>query len=193
MARPAPFAVLAALLLLLVGCEKRSDVQPLPTDFPLLQFHLLDGSGKRWDASDLAGEVVLLTFGFTRCTGTCPTVLRHLRETLESMPEEQQDQVRVVFVGVDYRHDRPDQVASFASVHGPRFLGLTGPPDNLNELYRRLGASARHVVDENGVAWVNHTTGVYLVDSRSKPRYLAQANADRQSIAAALRQLVTEV
>lgn len=184
----------AAAAFVLAGCSQHGGVQPLalPKDFPSLKFELLNGEHETVAEHELIGEVVILTFGFTRCTGTCPVVLRHLRDTLDSLPGESRDRVRVLFVGVDYRHDSPAQVASFAAVHGPGFMGLTGSVDDLGQLYRRMGVSARHVETAGGPVFMHHATGIFLIDRHGQPRYLAEADVPRAALAETVQRLLSE-
>ncbi|TVR96434.1 MAG: SCO family protein [Wenzhouxiangellaceae bacterium] len=187
-----PMFVVAALVL--SACSQHGEVQPLalPADFPGLKFELLNGERETIAEHELIGEVVLLTFGFTRCTGTCPIVLRHLRDTVDALPGESRDRIRVLFVGVDYRHDSPAQVANFAAVHGPRFIGLTGSVDSLEQLYRRMGVSARHVETAGGPIFMHHATGIFLIDRHGQPRYLAEPDIPRSALADTVRRLLSE-
>ncbi len=156
-----------------------------------MAFELVNGKNEVVAEQDIHGEVLLMTFGFTRCTGTCPVVLRRLRESLELLPEDSAAQVRVVFIGVDYRYDSPEQVAHFAEAHGPRFMGLTGSSDDLQQLYRRMGVSARHVESSDGPVFMHHATGIYLVDAKGRPRYLVEADASTATLANTVQRLLT--
>ncbi len=180
------------VLLLASGCGESRLAAPLALapDFPALAFTLIDGDGQTVSATDLAGEVLILSFGFTRCSGTCPMVMWTVKESLDQLSEPQREQVRVVFVSLDYRHDSPRQVGRYAASFGERFLGLAGEPEALQALNRRLGVSARYISTANGVETLQHATGLFLVDAVGQPRYLARSDSSPEQLVVRIRELL---
>lgn len=181
------------MMLCLSACNQSGPEvpRPLAEGFPAINFDLVDGQGRAVTAQSLHGEVVVLTFGFTRCTRSCPTVMWQLRETLDLMPPDQRDRVQVVFVGVDYRNDSPIDVSRYAAAFGERFMGLTGDPEATRELNRHLGVSARYLATGDGPDLIHHATSMFLIDGRGKPRYLARPGVDPPALATVLAQMVT--
>jgi cytochrome oxidase Cu insertion factor (SCO1/SenC/PrrC family) len=114
---------------------------PIRDGFPGPEFSLVDHRGARVTAGTLRGTPAVLTFIYTNCHATCPTLLGRLR-TLEA---RQSGGVHFVAVTLDPERDTPGVLAEHAASWGlgPRWHLLTGDPAAV----RRLTEAHRvHVV-----------------------------------------------
>jgi protein SCO1/2 len=129
-------------------------------------FELQSGSGP-WRLSEQAkGKgLVLLYFGFTRCPDQCPTTLSNLARAIRELSPAQRQKVMVVFVSVDYRSDRPDQVAQYARSFGDDFVGVTGAQQAIDHVVRSFDATyAFTPVPGSAMGYtVDHTGYVYFL------------------------------
>lgn len=169
-----------AMAFALTGCRGSESVgvQALTADFPMLEFELRGSSDRLVRASDLDSSAILVLFGFTRCSGTCPTVLWRLTQALDRLPPRDRERVNIVFVGVDHHRDNPADVGRYAASFDPRFLGVSGDALALAQLNRRLGVSA--FVSGDGTdepLRINHSTRLFLFDGHRNARYLIDSDA----------------
>ena len=93
-------------------------------------FTLATGNNKIVDARDLRGNYLLVYFGFTHCPDVCPTTLLLMNNVLDQLGEQAQ-KIKPVFITVDPERDSPKSAAEYASHFGPRFLGLSGTPEQV--------------------------------------------------------------
>ena len=127
-------------------------------------FQLTDQDGQRRSQADFAGKYVLVYFGFTYCVDACPLALLTMTQALDRLPPAVADKVQPLFVTVDPARDDPAQIKTYLETFPPRFVGLTGTPEEI-----AAAARAWRVVYEppkpaaDGTYQVSHTTIVYLM------------------------------
>ncbi|MEX0604905.1 MAG: SCO family protein [Marinobacter sp.] len=171
-----PRVAVVLSLLLLAGCFSNDDqwnAKDISSLMPDLQFDLTGSNGNPVKAEDLSGEVRLVFFGFTHCPDVCPTTMVQLKQAIEQMPDELQEDVRIIFVSVDPKRDTPEQLASYESFFGDRVKALTGAEPQLRELAKRYRTTFGYgTPDENGHYDVSHSNAVYVFDQQGKARLL---------------------
>ncbi len=151
MARRIPRHVLAVALLL-AGCAAPAPTGRLqgvvvedPTPKP--SFVLTDTAGERYDfAARTDGKLTLLFFGYTSCPDICPVQLSQIAEVLQQMPDVAA-RTEVVFVGVDWERDTPERIRSYLDRIDPRFVGLTGTPEELRAAQEAAGVPPAFIED----------------------------------------------
>ena len=102
---------------------------------------LIDTTGARFELARLQAQRSLLTFGFTRCTTTCPYSLAQAALALRAplgAPE-----LGFVFVTLDPLSDDVPTLAKFLARFDRRILGVTGEPARIENLAERLKVSVR--------------------------------------------------
>lgn len=161
---------------------------------PDLAYSLTDENGKAVDASDHAGRVRLLFFGFTHCPDACPTTLARLRAAIGMLDPARREHIRVLFVSVDPERDTPKRLRQYTDNFGNRFVGMTGSQAQLREMTDRYSVTYRYgVKNENGEYNVAHNGAVFLFDSEGEIRLLFNQSVPAADIAADLRRLVDEI
>jgi cytochrome oxidase Cu insertion factor (SCO1/SenC/PrrC family) len=110
------------------------------TDTPLLTE---SNRAIRFFSDALKDKVVLINFVFTQCGDTCPLITARLVKVKKELGEAFGRDVRFISISVDPEHDRPEDLARFASkfdaVH-PEWWFLTGEKANVELVVKKLGA-----------------------------------------------------
>ena len=171
-------SLIAVLLMLfgLAGCNQSArewhgkDISNL---MPPLEFELINTEGEAVTASDSAGQVRLVFFGFTHCPDICPTTLARLSQAVGKLPENERERVTIMFVSVDPSRDTPEQITAYTQFYGDRIAGVTGSEPQLRQLVKRYRTTFGYdEPDENNNYNVSHSAGVYVFDAGGKARLL---------------------
>ena len=135
----------------------------LPKYGTVPDFSLLDASGKTVSRGDLAGEVWIADFIFTRCAGACPSMSAR--------------RIRLVTFTVDPDNDTPQILRGYAAAAGARsdrWLFLTGGREAIRKLSER-GFKLSAETDPQAAATlggpaITHSQKFVLVDQESRIR-----------------------
>lgn len=131
---------------------------------------LTDGKGKPFSLNQVAGKVVLLSFGYTHCPDVCPISLLTHHNVLQQL-DTQANEVAVVFVSVDPERDTPELLGNYVQQFNADFIGLTDTTggqaiQHIKQQYRVVSAKAQQQSDK--VYLVDHTAGTYILDKQGK-------------------------
>ena len=194
-----PLKMLAAccfLILLAAACTDQDDWQSRNVSglLPGLELGLQNPEGETVQAQDLAGQVVLLFFGFTHCPDICPATLARLQAAVASLPAEQQARTAIVFVTVDPGRDDAERLAAYARAFGDRVVALrTDDIEKLDELTRRYRVTYGYgEPNAKGQYEVSHSSGVFIFDPEGQARLLVRATDPTGALATDLRHLWAE-
>jgi protein SCO1 len=117
------------------------------------------------------GKVVALVFGYTQCPAVCPTTLATLAEARRGLGGEA-GAVQVVYVTVDPERDALPAMNAYLTAFDKTFIGATGTPAALSDVYKRYGVTAVKVPMAGGGYGMNHSSSVYLIDREGRLRAL---------------------
>ena len=133
--------------------------------YPLApQIELKQSNEGTFRLSDQKGRIVLLFFGYTSCPDVCPTTLAELKLVMDYLGDKTQ-LVQVVFVSVDPKRDTPDKTQEYVEHFNKEFIGLSGPFDKLEAVWKNYGVFREEVQSDSAFGYiVNHTARVYLID-----------------------------
>lgn len=126
-------------------------------------FTLTDHNGKTVTDASYRGNYLLVFFGFTFCPDVCPTELQVMAQALDDLGGEA-DSIVPLFVTVDPERDTPEVLKAYVENFGPRFVGLTGTPDQIAAVakaYRVYYAKAGKT-DAGGYT-MDHSAIIYLM------------------------------
>lgn len=184
-----------ALLLLgaltLAACSRHpvlrggTDITGVPWGQP---FTLTDAAGHTFHSASLRGQVVLLYFGYLRCTDVCVPTLRRLA-ALRPRLEADGAPVTVVFVSLD-PHDTSPRLARFIKPLGPGVVGLTGTPAAVARVARDFQVA---VARQRAVPVKDrylHSDGLYLLGPHGHPRLYAPATISLSDLRHDIRALL---
>ena len=161
----------------LLGCVTLTALRPLlrheppppPVIGQLPEFSLVDSRGQRFGSADLAGDVYVANFVFTRCASICPLLTRAMVSLEERYEREGIEGIRLVSISVDPEFDTPERLADYASGHRVdprRWVFLTGEPADVRSLVVDGFRTAMGSPDilEGGMIDVAHTGKFVIVD-----------------------------
>lgn len=136
---------------------------------PSPDFTLTDGrTGATVSLASLRGNVVALSFLYTKCPDTCPLTAEHFRSAQERLGGDA-DRVRFVAVSVDPAGDTPVSVKDFSASHrlDRNWHYLIGPDHVLKQVWSAYG-----IRQEASGGLVGHTDAIYVIDAKGNARAL---------------------
>jgi len=181
-------------LLLLCGAACRSTDTFRGTEMPetpITDFILPDQNGQPFKLSDQRGKVVLFFFGYAFCPDVCPLTLSTWKRVHDKLQAGAQ-QVKFVYVTVDPQRDTPEKLKTHLAVFNSDFIGLTGSPEILKEVYADFGVYAEKVNIAAGAAGylMNHSTRMFVVDQNGVWRLLISHDAPVEDVVHDIRLLL---
>lgn len=152
-------------------------------------FSLIDQNGKRVGDADFRGRFMLVYFGFTRCTDTCPVDLPIIAQALDAVGPLA-DKVAPLFITVDPANDTPAVIGPYVAAFHPRLIGLTGSEAEIAAVAKAYKVHRQKMLLPNhghGDYSVDHGSLTYLMDREGRFLTLLPHNAGAEKLAAVLR------
>jgi len=160
-------------LILLLGA---APVEAGPTSYLAVirnapDFSLTNQSGTRVRLRDLRGQVLLVSFIFTTCNGSCPATTHRMCQVQEELKKRSipAGQVRLLSITLDPARDTAEVLRSYAQLYDCDLNGwdlLCGPPPEVGPVIASWGMWARPAA--NGQ--LDHPSRVFLVDRKGQIR-----------------------
>ena len=132
-------------------------------------FALVDHAGRRVTDRDFRGRFMLVFFGYTSCPDVCPTDLQVIGAAVNALGEAGK-RVQPIFVTLDQERDTADMLASYVSHFHPRFVGLTGTPEQVALAAQTYGVIYVKAMQAGGNSdsaniryLIDHSTYIYLL------------------------------
>ena len=134
------------------GCSGRPPEQPpAPPDpvatireqhLPNIELVTHEGRHVRFYDDLVKGRVVAINFMFATCRNACPESTQHLVEVQHALGDRMGRDVTFLSISLDAARDTPEVLRGYAEAHGagPGWYFLTGKPDDIELLRRKLGA-----------------------------------------------------
>lgn len=140
-ARTAPLRAPAEPLREVVHRPGRAAIPALP-NVPVLTHR---GEAVRFYDDLVRGKLVIVSFTYTRCNGSCPRTGANLVRVQELLGERAGRDVFLLSLTLDPENDTPEALARHAAAlgAGPGWTFVTGTNENMERLRRALGFSDR--------------------------------------------------
>lgn len=158
---------------------------------PAPELGLRGTDGSELNLGRYRGKVVLLAFGFTRCSEVCPTTLATLAQARQALGRAAES-VQVVYVTVDPTRDDAPRVKAYLAAFDPGFVGGTGQPAAVDRVLQRYGAMAERVDQRDGDYSMGHTAAVYLIDRQGRLRAMMPFGRPAQDFVHDVRLLLAQ-
>jgi protein SCO1 len=155
---------------------------------------LVDSTGKEFDLARLKGKVVLVSFIYTTCNGTCPLTtgaLIRVQKELESA-KLWKSSVEFVSISLDPTRDTPQVLSRYARDFGADLVGwhfLTGEPKEVEGVIKAWDMWAK----SNAAGVLDHPSRIFLIDSRGREREIYNLEfLTAQSVVEDVKELAAE-
>jgi protein SCO1/2 len=139
-------------------------------------FALITHDGQALRSADLKGKVVLVSFIFTTCSGTCPATTHRMSQVQQELKTRGLcKSVRLLSISLDPVRDTPEVLSRYMqlySVDATNWTFLTGPAQEVAQTIKAWGMWARPAA--NGQ--LDHPSRIFLVDDRSRIREIYNLN-----------------
>ncbi len=130
-------------------------------------FTLTDQKGDTVTDAALQGHPSVVYFGYTFCPDVCPTTLADLTQWMSDLGADA-NKLKVYFITVDPERDTQTAMASYMQAFDPRFIALTGTPDEIDKVVKEYRIYVQKVPGKDGNYTMNHTATVFLLDSKAR-------------------------
>lgn len=170
------FALVAAILIAAPGTTIAEDRQKLggaarAEDEAAQRYftdtELVDQSGtpRRFYSDLIRGRKVLINFAFTSCKGVCPTMTANLAKVQKLLGKRAGAEVTILTITVDPVNDTPAALKRYAEQFkaGPGWYFLTGVPENVSAVLKRLGGLAPRPEEHSAVLLIGDAATGYWV------------------------------
>jgi protein SCO1/2 len=144
---------------------------PLANIGPAPSTVLVDAGGKRFDIASLRGKVVLVSFVYTTCNGTCPATTQTLKGIQTELEKAKLWRTSVAFVSItlDPERDTAEVLGRYARLFGAdpaAWHFLTGSSQQVEAVIARWGMWVKSTSE--GV--LDHPSRIFLVDPKGRER-----------------------
>lgn len=146
-------------------------------------------SGKPVTERDPEGKPYAMFFGFTHCPEVCPTTLWEASGWIGKLGPDA-DRFGFYFVTVDPERDTPEMLREYIAAFDPHITGLTGTPEQIEQIKSAYRVFARKVPLGDGEYSMDHTASVYLMHGDGSFAGTIAYQEDSETALAKLRKLI---
>lgn len=157
-------------------------------------FMLIDQDGRQFRMSEAGGKVRVVYFGYTSCPDICPTTLWEWKTIKRDLGDAAGD-VRFIMVTVDPGIDTPDVMKRFIALFDPSFIGLTGAPGDVGQVWDAFGVRTDVVELSGSYAGhaISHSTSMYVLDNENQLRMKIPFSEEPEDAAQDIRLLLSRI
>ena len=123
-------------------------------------FTLEDHTGQSFTLSSLEGDLVVVSFIFTRCPDTCPLITSKLRHVADELGDKVGNEVHFVSVSLDPEYDTKERLTAYTGIHQVDWPHLTGEREDLEQVWENFGLQVNRTFIESHVK-MNHVSVLY--------------------------------
>ena len=122
-------------------------------------FVLTDQNSVNRSFGTIQGDLLVVSFIFTRCESVCPVITQNLKSVQNGLSEDIGNDVGFVSITVDPAYDTPERLHDYTHLHDVEWLHLTGSEEDLQVVWNTFGVVvAKEVIDAH--ISINSSTGV---------------------------------
>jgi protein SCO1/2 len=135
-------------------------IQPAP------DFTLTTQDGKSLPFAGFKGKVLLVSFIFTTCNGTCPATTHRMAQVQEALHQKGLDRagkVQLLSITLDPERDTPDALRRYMKLYDvdpANWTFLTGPPQKVAKVISAWGMWVKPAANDQ----FDHPSRIFLVD-----------------------------
>ncbi len=153
--------------------------------FPNVVLTTQQGKKVRFYDSLIKDKIVVLNLMYTNCNGVCPVITSNLVKVQKLLGDRVGRDIFIYSITVQPEHDTPEVLKQYAKMHGagPGWLFLTGKPDDIELLRRKLGfADPNPEVDKDksrhsgNLRYGNEPLSLWATcQGQAKPEWIAES------------------
>ena len=185
-------AILLAICIFLPGCTAPSEEldlfygEDLPADDPeyvVVEFSLTKPDGNSSNLSDFEGQVLVVSFIYSRCPDVCPVVSSNLRFITQELSDDYGTNFSIISITVDPWWDTQTVLGEYATLRNLSWPHLTGEVSVLEPIWESFHvglqtyANTTYEEDSNETSGrhhpdylVDHSTATIILDKEHKQR-----------------------
>ena len=185
-------AILLTICILLPGCTAPNEGldifhgDDLPVNDPeydVPEFTLTKPDGNSTNLSDYSGQVLVVSFIYSRCPDVCPIVSSNLRWITQELADDYGTNFSIISVTVDPWWDTQSVLGEYAEVRNLSWPHLTGDVSVLEPVWESFHvglqtyANTTYENDSNNTSGrhhpdylVDHSTATIIIDKEHKQR-----------------------
>ena len=135
-------------------------------------FRLTTQDGGSLQRRDLKGKVLLVSFVFTTCNGSCPATTHRMGQVQQALKERgllKGDRVRLLSITLDPARDTPEVLRRYMKLYDvdpATWTFLTGPRERVEKTIRAWGMWAKPAPGGQ----LDHPSRIFLVDTEGRIR-----------------------
>jgi len=135
-------------------------------------FTLITQDGNKLSSTDLKGKILLVSFVFTTCNGTCPATTHRMSQIQEELKNRgllKNGGVRLLSITLDPIRDTPEVLRGYMKLYDAEpahWTFLTGAPEQVSSVVKAWGMWAKPAA--NGQ--LDHPSRIFLVDAQGRIR-----------------------
>lgn len=153
-------------------------------------FMLVNHHGDPAKDTDFLGKLMLVYFGYTHCPDICPIDARNIGTAIDLLGDASPG-VQPVFITIDPKRDDPKRLAEWLGAIHPRFIGLTGTPDQVAAVAKAYKVVFKRVETASGYDYaITHPGLIYMMDADGHFLFLLPPGTDPETIATEIRALL---
>lgn len=125
---------------------------------------------RRINLTDLRGTVQVVSFVYTYCEHTCPTIVARLKQIEDGLPSEVRTRVHFALVSLDPDRDQPEVLRAYMrekKLDERSWTMLNGEPGDVRELSALFGVRYRPM----GTSDIAHSNMISVLDADGVIRY----------------------
>jgi protein SCO1/2 len=180
--------LLLAVALFVAACSGPAD-PPLQGARIGGPFALTDQNGRAVRDSDFAGRYRLIYFGYSFCPDVCPTDLQSIGKAMDMFEKESPERakrVQPIFISVDPERDTPAVLKPYVAAFHPRLIGLTGRPEQIEQVKKSFGITASRQEGNGSDYLVDHSRLAFLLGPEGQPIALVPQDEGAKAIVTTL-------
>lgn len=162
----------ALVLLASLAADPGPNASRLPVIRTTPDFTLTTQAEEPLHWEDLRGKVVLVSFVFTTCSGSCPATTHRMSQVAQALAAKgllKDQRLRLLSITLDPARDTPEALRKYMKAYDADpgcWTFLTGPREQVEKVHAAWGMWARP--GANGQ--LDHPSRVFLVDGRGRVR-----------------------
>ena len=137
-------AVLLTICILMAGCTGSTeeldvfhgdDLNGDDPEYEVKEFSLIAPDGNLTNLSDYEGQVLIVSFIYSRCPDVCPVVSSNLRWVTQQLPDDYNTNFSIISVTVDPWWDTQSVLGQYAGERNLSWPHLTGDVAELEPIW----------------------------------------------------------